>query len=174
MGAQNTMKNWLDEEAAMRRKAAPAGVANLEQLRGSTGLEILQKVGGGELPPPPIAELIDFVPIEVEHGRIVFQGTPGWQHYNPSGVVHGGYAATLLDTAVGGAIQSTLAAGIGFTTLELKVNYVRPMTEKTGPVRAEGKVISTGKQVAIAEGRIVDAVGRLYAHATTTCMVFPI
>jgi uncharacterized protein (TIGR00369 family) len=174
MEGKSILEAWMDEEAAMRLRAAPAGVVDREQLRSTTGLEFLQKIGDGELPPPPIAELMGFVPVEVEHGRIVFQGTPGPQHYNPSGAVHGGYAATLLDSAVGCAVHSTLPAGTGFTTLELKVNYVRAMTEKTGPVRAEGKVISAGKQVAIAEGRIVDADGKLYAHATTTCLIFAI
>jgi uncharacterized protein (TIGR00369 family) len=174
MEGKSILEAWMDDEAAMRLRAAPAGVVDREQLRSTTGLEFLQKIGDGELPPPPIAELMGFVPVEVEHGRIVFQGTPGPQHYNPSGAVHGGYAATLLDSAVGCAVHSTLPAGTGFTTLELKVNYVRAMTEKTGPVRAEGKVISAGKQVAIAEGRIVDADGKLYAHATTTCLIFAI
>ncbi|MGO4376764.1 PaaI family thioesterase [Pseudoduganella sp. RAF53_2] len=171
---ENTLQTWMDDEAARRLKVAPAGVAEREQLRGHSGLEFLQKIGDGELPPPPIAELMGFVPIEVEHGRIVFQGTPGKQHYNPSGAVHGGYAATLLDSAVGCAVHSTLPAGSGFTTLELKINYVRAMTDRTGPVRAEGKVIQAGKQVAIAEGRITDATGKLYAHATTTCLIFSI
>jgi len=174
MEANSTLQDWMDDEAAMRLRAAPAGLAEREQLRGSTGLEFLQGIGDGRLPPPPIAELMGFVPVEVEHGRIVFQGTPGMQHYNPSGSVHGGYAATLLDSAVGCAVHSTLPAGMGFTTLELKINYVRAMTDKTGPVRAEGKVITAGRQVAIAEGRIVDANGKLYAHATTTCLIFPI
>jgi uncharacterized protein (TIGR00369 family) len=174
MEGKSTMENWIEEEAAIRRRVAPAGVAERDQLRGNTGLDFLQKIGDGELPPPPIAELMGFVPIEVEHGRIIFQGTPGPQHYNPSGAVHGGYAATLLDSAVGCAVHSTLPAGMGFTTLELKVNYVRAMTDKTGPVRAEGKVITAGRQVAVAEGRITDANGKLYAHATTTCLIFPI
>ena len=98
----------------------------------------------------------------------------GLAHYNPSGVVHGGYAATLLDTAVGCAIHTLLPAGKGYTTLELKVNYIRAMTDKTGPVRAEAKVINLGGQVGIAEGRITDANGKLYAFATTTCLVFDI
>jgi uncharacterized protein (TIGR00369 family) len=118
--------------------------------------------------------LLDFVPVRVDNGLMIFQGTPGRQHYNPLGTVHGGYAATLLDSCVGCAIHSMLPAGKGYTTVELKVNFIRALTEKTGPIRAEGKVINVGNQVAVAEGRITDVQGRLYAHATTTCLVFPI
>jgi uncharacterized protein (TIGR00369 family) len=117
---------------------------------------------------------MDFVPIEGEPGRIVFQGTPGRQHYNPIGSVHGGYFCTLLDSAVGCAVQSMLPKGMGYTTLELKVNLIRALTDKTGPVRAEGKVIQVGGRVGIAEGRIIDADGKLYAHASTTCLIFPL
>ena len=105
---------------------------------------------------------------------MVFAGTPDLRHYNPIGVVHGGYAATLLDSCMGCAVHSALEAGQGYTTLELKVNYVRAMTVNTGRVRAEGKIINVGRQVATAEGRIVGDDGKLYAHGTTTCLVFPI
>lgn len=174
MQAQDTLQTWLAEEAEMRARMAPPGVADRAQLRERSGMEFLGGIGAGEIPPAPIAEVLGFVPISVEPGRAVFQGTPAFAHYNPSGSVHGGYAATLLDTAVGCAIHSMLPAGKGYTTLELKVNYIRGMSESTGPVRAEGKVISVGGQVAIAEGRITDAAGKLYAFATTTCLVFPI
>jgi uncharacterized protein (TIGR00369 family) len=117
---------------------------------------------------------MDFIPVEGEPGRIVFQGSPGQQHYNPLGSVHGGYFCTLLDSAVGCAVHSVLPQGMGYTTLELKVNLIRALTAGTGPVRAEGKVIQVGNRVGIAEGRIVDAEGKLYAHATTTCLVFPL
>ncbi|GAB2864030.1 PaaI family thioesterase [Pseudoduganella ginsengisoli] len=165
---------WLAEETEIRTKAAPFGVASRDYLRERSGHDFLNGMNTGETPPPPIAELMGFVLIRADHGEVVFQGTPGRQHYNPSGMVHGGYAATLLDTAVGCAVHSTLPAGKGFTTLELKVNYIRGMNDKTGPVRAEGKVITAGGQVAVAEGRIVDANGKIYAHATTTCLIFPI
>lgn len=174
MEPQDTLQAWLAEEAAIRTKLAPPGMASRDQLRERSGLEFMTGIGSGELPPPPIAQLLDFVPISVEAGRAVFQGTPRFDHYNPIGSVHGGYAATLLDTAVGCAIHSMLPAGKGYTTLELKLNYIRAMTDKTGPVRAEGKVISVGGQVGIAEGRITDASGKLYAFATTTCLIFPI
>lgn len=174
MEAKSTLETWLDDEAEVRASLAPVGVADREDLRSNTGLEFLRKMGNGGLPRAPIGNLMGFVLIEVENGRIVFQGTPGEQHFNPSGSVHGGYAATLLDSAVGCAVHSTLPAGMGYSTLELKVNYVRAMTDKIGPVRAEGKVIQAGRQIAIAEGRITDANGKLYAHATTTCLIFPI
>jgi uncharacterized protein (TIGR00369 family) len=127
---------------------------------------------GARLPSPPIGELIHFVPIEYAAGRVVFQGTPGPKHYNPLGTVHGGYAATLLDSCLGCAIHSMLPAGKGYTTLELKVNYIRPLTDQTGPVRAERKVVTLGGQIGIAEGRLTDVTGKLYAFATTTCLVF--
>ena len=128
----------------------------------------------GELPPPPIGHLLGFVAIEFEKGRFVFQGTPRLEHYNPIGVIHGGFAATLLDSCVGCAIHTMLPAGKGYTTLELKVNYIRAMTDKTGLVRAEGKVISAGNQAGVAEGRLTDTSGRLLAFATTTCLIFAI
>ena len=174
MEAQDKRQQWLDEAASMRAGLAEPGVADREQLRSRSGMEFLKGIGSGALPPAPIAELLGITPILVEPGVTVFQGAPSLAHYNPSGVVHGGYAATLLDTAVGCAIHTMLPAGKGYTTLELKVNYIRAMTDKTGPVRAEGKVVNLGNQVGIAEGRITDAQGKLYAYATTTCLVFDI
>jgi uncharacterized protein (TIGR00369 family) len=174
MNLQEPLKEWQADEAAVRPSLLPAGVASKEQLRTRSGVEFLLGIMRGELPPAPIAELLDFVPVKVEPGLMVFQGTPGPQHYNPLGSVHGGYAATLLDSCVGCAIHSMLPAGKGYTTLELKINFVRALTDKSGPIRAEGKVIHLGGQVATAEGRIVDSQGKLYAHATTTCLVFAI
>lgn len=174
MEDNSTLESWVALEAEIRAKQGEAGCVSREELRTRSGMEMLSGIGNGTAPHPPIAELIGFVPVSVEPGLAVFQGTPGFQHYNPSGAVHGGYAATLLDTAVGCAIHSMLPAGKGYTTLELKVNYIRAMTDKTGPVRAEGKVITVGGQVAVAEGRITDANGKLYAFATTTCLIFPI
>lgn len=174
MDQQDKRQQWLDEGEAMRAGLAAAGVADREQLRERSGMEFLQGIGSGALPPAPIAELLGITPISVAPGLAIFQGIPSLVHYNPSGVVHGGYAATLLDTAVGCAIHTLLPAGKGYTTLELKVNYIRAMTDKTGPVRAEGKVVNLGGQVGIAEGRITDANGKLLAFATTTCLVFDI
>ena len=143
-----------------------------EAGKGLSGLEYLRKIVAGELPPPPIGVLMDFRVIEVEKGRAVFGVTPAEYHYNPIGVVHGGVAATLLDSALGCAVHSTLPAGAGYTTLEIKVNYIRPLTVETGPVRCEAKVIHLGVRTATAEGRIEDERGKLYAHGTTTCIIF--
>ena len=119
-----------------------------------------------------MGETLDFVPIHIAPGEAVFQGRPRQRHYNPLGTVHGGWFATLLDTAVGCAVHAGLPAGKSYTTLELKVNMVRPLTDGVPMVRAEGKVIHTGRQVATAEGRLVGPDGKLYAHATTTCLIF--
>jgi uncharacterized protein (TIGR00369 family) len=151
---------------------APPGVTPREVLASMSGLEFFAAISAGKLPSPAIGQLMDFAPIEIESGRIVFQGTPGPEHYNPIGSIHGGYVATLLDSCVGCAIHTMLPAGRGYTTLELKVNYIRGLTHKTGPVRAEGRVVHVGGQVGVAEGRLTDAAGRLYATATTTCLIF--
>ena len=139
-----------------------------------SGYEVIRGVLEGRFPVPPIAKVFNFQLAEVEPGRAVFTGAPSFDYYNPIGSVHGGYAATLLDSCMGCAIHTMLPAGVGYTTLEIKVNFVRGMTKDTGPIRAEGKVISVGKRVGTAEGRIVDAENRLYAHATTTCLIFPL
>jgi uncharacterized protein (TIGR00369 family) len=165
---------WRAAEAAIRPMLCEPGVIGHEKMKTMSGMEIFAAVMRGELPPPPITRLMDFVAIEFEQGRFVWQGTPRHDHYNPLGTVHGGYAATLLDSCVGCAVHTMLPAGSGYTTLELKVNYIRAMTDKTGPVRAEGKVISLGRQTGVAEGRLTDAGGRLLAYATTTCLVFPL
>ncbi|HEX7956584.1 MAG TPA: PaaI family thioesterase [Pyrinomonadaceae bacterium] len=143
-----------------------------EAARGLSGMEFLRKVVAGELPRPPISALMDFGLAELEEGRAVFTVEPAEYHYNPIGVVHGGLAATLLDSAMGCAVHSTLPAGAGYTTLEIKVNFVRPLTAETGAVRCEARVIHVGGRTATAEGRVVDSEGKLYAHATTTCIVF--
>jgi uncharacterized protein (TIGR00369 family) len=143
-----------------------------EQARGRTGLETLQAIFAGELPRPPIGDTLDFVPIHMERGVAVFQGKPQLKHYNPLGSVHGGWFATLLDSALGCAVHSALPAGKGYTTLELKVNIVRALTDAVPLVRAEGKLVYLGRQVATAEARLVGADGKLYAHGTTTCLVF--
>ena len=143
-----------------------------EALTGMSGIAQLQAIARGELPAPPIARLLGFTLLEVTEGRAVFEVTPAEYHYNPIGVVHGGVAATLLDSAMGCAVQSMLPQGTGYTTLELKVNLVRSLTLETGPVRAIGTIIHLGGRIATAEARIVDAQDRLYAHAVTTCMIF--
>src|ERR1051325_5651328 len=139
---------------------------------GMSGAEFLQKIVAGELPGPPFAALLNFKLVELGEGQAAFAVEPDEYHYNPIGVVHGGLAATLLDSAMGCAVHSMLAAGVGYTTLEATVNYVRPMTVETGLVRCEAKVIHMGGRTATAEGRVTDASGKLYAHATTTCIIF--
>ena len=151
---------------------ADTGVVAVDVVRPLSGLEFIAALADGRFPRPPIATLLDFRPVEVERGRVVFAATPGEQHLNPLGAVHGGYVATLLDSCMGCAIHTELGPGQSYTTLELKVNFVRRVTPDTGPVRAEGEVIHVGSQVATAEDRLVDASGRLLAHATTTCLIF--
>src|SRR5919205_3622221 len=143
-----------------------------EAARGLTGLEFLRKVASGELPRPPISALMNFGLTELGEGRAVFTAEPAEYHYNPIGVFHGGLAATLLDSAMGCAVHSVLPAGAGYTTLEIKVNYVRALTAETGEVRCEAHVIHVGGRTATAEGKVLDAAGKLYAHATTTCLIF--
>lgn len=169
---ETLLSQWQQQEHEVRALLAAPGVATLDQLKACSGMEFLQKIWRGELPSVPIGKTMDFIPIEGEPGRIVFQGTPGKQHYNPIGSVHGGYFCTLLDSALGCAVQSVLPQGAGYTTLELKVNLIRALTDKTGPVRAIGKVIQVGRSVGIAEASLVDVDGKIYAHATTTCLVF--
>jgi uncharacterized protein (TIGR00369 family) len=144
-----------------------------ERAREMDGLSFIRALMEGELPAPPIAELLGFSPVEAGPGRVVFELVPGERHYNPIGSVHGGVAATLLDSAMGCAVQTTLPAGTGYTTLELKVNFVRGLTADTGPVRCEGEVVHRGSKIATAEGRIwEERTGKLVAHATTTCLIF--
>jgi len=152
--------------------AAGFGNVPLETLKTTNGLDLLQGMIGGRFPAPPIAETLDFGMVEVAAGRCVFTGLPSKKHYNPSGTVHGGFAATLLDSAMGCAVHTLVPTGKGFTTLEIKVNYVRPMFESTGEVRCEAAIINMGKTVATAEGKILDSKGRLIAHGTTTCLIF--
>ncbi|OHB26480.1 MAG: thioesterase [Phenylobacterium sp. RIFCSPHIGHO2_01_FULL_69_31] len=142
-----------------------AQLSGLEQLRAAFDPDRPERA-------PGIGRTMGFTVIEIEEGRVVFGGTPDESVYNPIGTVHGGYAATLLDSAVGCAVHSVLKAGQGYTTLELKVAYHRAMTKHTGPVRAEGRVVQAGRRAAFAEGRLTDAEGRLYATATSTLLVF--
>ncbi len=141
--------------------------------RSMSGLEFLRALVEGRLPPPPIAQLLGFTLVEVAPGHAVFECVPGEQHYNPIGVVHGGLAMTLLDSAMGCCVQTQMPAGTGYTTLEAKTNLVRAITTATGKLRAIGKLVHAGSRIATAEGRLEDAAGKLYAHATTTCIVLP-
>jgi uncharacterized protein (TIGR00369 family) len=139
---------------------------------GKTGLEILTEVFEGRLPPPPISVTMGFQGVEVARGRAVFEGDASEYLYNPIGVVHGGYAMTLLDSAMGCAIHSTLGVGELYTTLEVKVNFIRAITTETGRVRCEGTVVHRGGRIATAEGKVIAVeTGKLLAHGTTTCLV---
>jgi uncharacterized protein (TIGR00369 family) len=149
------------------------GVVTPDTLKSYDGLGFLKAIIDGTVPNPPISELVGFHLTEVENGRAVFESAPDFRHYNPIGTVHAGFTATLLDSALGCAIFSTLAKGDTWTTLELKLNLVRPLTKDTGPVRAEGRILHRGRTVATSEGDLKDRAGKLYAHATTTCMIFP-
>ena len=136
-----------------------------------SGMDYVRSIFAGELPPPPIATLLGFRGVEAEPGRAVFEILPRDEHYNPIGSVHGGVALTLLDSAMGCAVHTLLEAGVGYATLEVKANFVRPITSDTGVVRCEGTVLHAGSRVATAEGRVVDAAGTLLAHGTTTCLI---
>ncbi len=138
-----------------------------------SGLEFIQAIFAGDLPAPPITETMGFTGGSAEAGKATFVGEAGEHLYNPIGVVHAGFAMTILDSAMGCAVQTTLAAGEGYTTLETKVNFVRPITLETGPVRCEGTVLHRGGKVATAEGRLIaERTGKLLAHGTSTCLVF--
>ena len=174
MKHEQTLNEWMAQyEAAKTRmnQGAGAGLAQPQDLEGKTGLQQMLALLNGHTPYPHIADTMDFTLVEVDEGRAVFQGTPQLKHYNPLGSVHGGWYATLLDSAVGCAVHTTMPVGKAYTTAELSVNIVRAASHKSGPLRAIGTVVHSGRQLATAEGRIVGADGKLYAHATTTCLV---
>ena len=150
------------------------GVPPLESLKAMSGLEFLQRIADGRLPQPPITQTLGFRLVDVAPGFALFTMTPAFQHYNPIATVHGGVAATLLDSCMSCAIQTHLQAGTGYTTLETKVNFVRAITQETGPVRAEGRSLYVGRRSGTAEGKLLDAKGTLLAHSTTTCLIFPL
>lgn len=171
----DTLQRWLDEEKAVldtMAKGPGAGVSTPEQVAGKSGLELMQAMLRGELPFPPIADTLDFTLVSVGDGMATFQGTPLVRHLNPMGSVHGGWFATLLDSALGCAVHTKMPPGRAYTTAELGVNLVKALTPKVQRVRAIGQVIHAGRQLATAEARLVGPDGTLYAHATTTCLVF--
>ncbi|MGF6240116.1 uncharacterized protein (TIGR00369 family) [Paraburkholderia sp. GAS38] len=177
MTSEPMIETWLAEEAEVRSRleAGPGpGLASPGQLAGKTGLEVLQAMLRGEIPYAAIAKTLDFTLMEVSEGVAVFQGTPLAQHLNPLGTIHGGWFATLLDSALGCSVHTMMPPGRGYTTAELSVNYVKALTPRVARVRAQGKVIHCGRQLATAEARLVGPDGTLYAHATTTCLVFEI
>jgi uncharacterized protein (TIGR00369 family) len=169
-----TAEAWVGQAQAASARMNMPGVSSLEELRSRSGLEFLRDIASGVLPLPPIGKALNFFLLEADEGRVVFQGTPTFDFYNPIGTIHGGWAATLLDSCMACAVQTTLKKGQGYTTAEFKLNLVRPLTAQTGPVRAEGKIIHAGRQVATSEGRLFGPDGKLYAHGTTTCMIFQI
>ena len=176
-GTQTALTDdWTAQFETVRQRTLEGGgkpgLASPDSVAGLSGLQFMQGMLAGRVPSPHIGQTLDFGLVEVEFGKAVFQGTPQLKHYNPIGSVHGGWYATLLDSALGCAVQTTLPVGRAYTTVELSVNLVRGATQKTGPLRATGTVIHSGRQLATAEARIVGPDGKLYAHGTTTCMVF--
>jgi uncharacterized protein (TIGR00369 family) len=173
MNAESTVIRWIAEEDAVRARLSPRqGFTPPDRTAHLSGLEFLEAALTGKLPRAPMGEALDFLLVRVEPGLAVFQGRPQLKHYNPLGTVHGGWFATLLDSAMTCAVHSTLPAGKVCTTMEFKVNLVRSLTDSVAVVRAEGKILNAGRRVAVAEGRLVGPDGKLYAHGTTTCLVF--
>jgi uncharacterized protein (TIGR00369 family) len=172
MDVDKVIAQWSADEQAVRDRLSTATTApDHQRMTERTGMEIFEAIFAGQLPAAPIGDTLDFIPIRITPGLAVFQGRPQRRHYNPLGTVHGGWFAALLDSAVGCAVHSTLPARKRFTTLELKINMVRALTEAVPLVRAEGSVIHAGRQIATAEGRLLGPDGKLYAHATTTCLI---
>ncbi|MCF2527665.1 PaaI family thioesterase [Yinghuangia soli] len=161
MGRTRTIE-WEDPAATAATAASMAG------------LDFLRAMIAGTYPPPPIAETLGFTLDEVEHGYAVFSLVPGEEHYNPIGSVHGGVYATLLDSAAGCAVHTTLAHGVGYTSLDLNTKFLRPVTMDSGRIRAVGKVLSAGRRTALAEAQLLDERGKLLAHATSSCLIFPL
>lgn len=148
------------------------GTVSADVQKSMSGLEFVQGLADRSLPLNTIARMLSYHIAEADKGRVVILAEPSDQHLNPAGTVHGGYSATLLDSCMGLAVQSTLEKGIAQTTLEFKISLLRPITPQTGTIRAEGVVLSSGRRVGTAEGRLTDAQGRLLAHGTTTCLIF--
>lgn len=174
---EETVNTWLlqVEQIRQRRRergGGHAGLARPDQIQGLTGLQVMTALLDGDLPHPYMADTFDCELIEVGDGHAVFQSTPQLKHYNPLGTVHGGWYATLLDFALGCAVQTKLPAGAGYTTSQLNLNIVRAANTKTGPLRCVGTALHVGRQVGTSEARIVGPDGKLYAHATTTCAIF--
>jgi uncharacterized protein (TIGR00369 family) len=181
--------NQLAGRLAMRRREAKISETNMSEQDSRAlqtaphpptedggdidGLEFLNRIRNRRLPPPAMMVLLGMDIVEIERGRVVFEAIPTAAHYNPAGAVHGGFAATLLDSCMTCAIQSTLKAGLACTTIDINIHYTRGANDKTGVLRAEGKVVHVGRQIATAQGRVTDPQGRVIAHATTSCLIFP-
>src|SRR6266404_5424024 len=167
--------NSTSQEYPMDDKPAAKieyGVTPPEVMASMPGIDFVRAIFDGTLPEPPVMQTVEPFDCTAEPGVVVINSIPGYRHYNPIGSVHGGYAAILLDSAMGLAVHSMLPRGTGYTTLEFKISFIKGMTKDTGPVRTEGRTLSVGRRAATAEARITDAKGRLLAHATTTCLVF--
>lgn len=174
---ENTANSWkaqLDElrQRRLERGGGHVGLAKPHQVEGKTGLQVMTGILQGDLPIPYMAETLDCELIELGDGLAVFQATPQLKHYNPLGSVHGGWYATLLDFALGCAVQTKLPVGRGYTTSQINLHIVRAANAKTGPLRCIGTALHVGRQVATSEAKIVGPDGKLYAHATTTCAIF--
>lgn len=172
-----TLNAWQAQLDAVRqqrveRGGGHAGLAKPQQVQGKTGLEVMTGILQGDLPIPYMAETFDCELVELGDGLAIFQATPQLKHYNPLGSVHGGWYATLLDFALGCAVQTKLPAGRGYTTSQINLNIVRAANTKTGPLRCIGTALHVGRQIGTSEARIVGPDGKLYAHATTTCAIF--
>jgi uncharacterized protein (TIGR00369 family) len=150
------------------------GVVDTNAAASDSGLAFLMKLLDGTYPAPPFSEVCDIWPVEVSQGRALFEAQPSARFYNPMGTVHGGWITTMLDSAMGFAVHSMLKAGQTYTTIELKMNFVRPIFEQTGIVRCEGKIVHSGSRLATAEARLTDAAGKLLAHGSSTCMIIPV
>ena len=176
--ADSVLEQWLADEASKRHimeTGAGPGVMSPAQFGGKTGLETMQAMLAGNVPYPSIGATLDFMLVEVDDGRAVFQGRPSPAHLNPMGSLHGGWYAAILDSALGCSVHSKMPIGRGYTTAELSVNLVKAVNlAKTPLVRAIGTVLHCGKQLATAEAKLIGPDGTLYAHASTTCLVFEI
>jgi uncharacterized protein (TIGR00369 family) len=172
--AEATREEWRAIIAKTGSRKSASGVSTLETIRSMSGLDFLRAIADGRLPHAPISDTLGFHLVEATKGHAVFIGEPKHDFYNPIGSVHGGWAATLLDSCMACAVHTAVPAGQGYTTVEFKLNCVRPVMPNSGPLRAEGKVINAGRTIATSEGRLVDAGGKLYAHGTETCLIFPL
>jgi uncharacterized protein (TIGR00369 family) len=162
----------MDDDSIMNIAGKTYGTVSADRQKQMSGLEFVQGLVDGTLPLNTIARTLGYEVTEAVSGRVVVTAEPSGNHLNPAGTVHGGFAATLLDSCMGLAVQSTLEQGVGQTTLEFKISLLRPITPETGAIRAEGMVLSRGRRVGTAEGRLTDGSGRLLAHGTTTCLIF--
>ncbi|HQR42584.1 MAG TPA: PaaI family thioesterase [Gemmatales bacterium] len=173
--AEQTLQPWLEEETLQQARLAAGpgpGIARLEEVLPLTGLEYIQGVVTGKLPYPWMARTLDFHIMAASDGRVVFQGAPQLQHTNPMGTIHGGWFASILDSAMACAVHTKLPVGRSYTTAELSINLVKALTPQIVRVRAEAQVLHFGRQLATAEGKLFGPDGTLYAHGTTTCLVF--